>query len=149
MSCTSGFGKRPKWRGKRLVRLPHYFAFLAAALAAYFTVPFGGFLVVILASASFISINELLLKIHSLQTLRRIVFAAYFLAGATALGTLVASLPPPSFWVVSAALPAWQANRLVSKGDLSEAKRMLEVAIRVYAWVLLVALFLPALLSYR
>lgn len=149
VSSISGFGKRPKWPGKSLFRLLAYFAFLAAALAAYLTVPLGGFLIVCIASIGFIAFNELMRKNPQPQALRRTVFAAYVLTGATALGTLVAGLPPPAFWVVSAVLPAWQAKRIVARGDLGEAVRMLGVAFSVYAWVLLVALFLPVLLSFR
>ena len=111
---------------------------------AYLTVPIGGFLIVFIASSGFIAFNELLRKTPLPQALSRTVFAVYFLTGATALGTLVAGLPPPAFWVVSAVLPAWQAKRIALRGDLAEAVRMLGVAFSVYAWVLLVALCLTA-----
>lgn len=132
-----------------MLRLLAYFAFAAAAVAAYLTVPLWGFLLAGVSSLGFIVINEWLRKNPPAQVLRRLVSVAYFLTAATALGTLFAGLPPPAFWVVSAMLPAWQAQRLSMRRQPKEAVRMLGVALGVYAWVLVVALWLPILLSYR
>ncbi len=132
-----------------MFRLLAYLAFVAAAIAAYLTVPIGGFLLVCVASLGFILVKEWLRKAPSLQAIGRLVLAVYFLTGITAVGTLAAGLPPPAFWVVSAVLAAWQAQRLIARQEASEAARMLRVAFHVYAWVLLVALWLPILLSYR
>jgi hypothetical protein len=126
-----------------------YFAFAAAVAAAYLTVPMWGFALACVTSIGFIALNESLRRKPSRQVITRTVLATYFLTGATAIGTLVAGLPPPAFWVVSAVLPAWQARRLLDREQLDGAARMLEVAFAVYAWVLAVALWLPILLVYR
>jgi hypothetical protein len=132
-----------------LQRLLAYLAFAAAVTAAYLTVPVWGFVLVCVTSVGFVALNESLRRKPSRQIITRTVLAAYFLTAATAIGTLVAGLPPPAFWVVSSVLPAWQARRLLDRKKLEDACRMLQVAFAVYAWVLAVALWLPIVLTYR
>jgi hypothetical protein len=132
-----------------LSRFVAYFALAAATVAAYFSVPFWGFVLASVCSLGFVVLKEWLRRRPASQTLSRLVLAAYFITGSTALGTLFAGLPAPAFWVVSAVLPAWQAQRLIARGDREQAVGMLGVALGVYAWVLVVALWLPILLSYR
>jgi hypothetical protein len=132
-----------------LRRLLAYFAFLAAIAAAYWTVPIAGVVLVCIASAGFVVISELLRRNASERAVSRSVLAAYVLTGVIVIGTVMAVLPPPAFWVVSAVLPAWQAHRLIDRNSPQQALRLLHVSIAVYAWVLAVALWLPALLLYR
>jgi hypothetical protein len=132
-----------------LQRLLAYFALAAAVAAAYLTVPVWGLVLVCVTSVGFVALNEPLRRNPSRQVITRAVLATYFLTGATAIGTLVAGLPPPAFWVVSSVLPAWQARRLLDRKKLDDASRMLQVGFAVYAWVLVVALWLPLLLVYR
>jgi hypothetical protein len=132
-----------------LQRLLAYFALAAAVAAAYLTVPVWSVVLVCVTSGGFIALNELLRRKLSRQVVTRTVFATYFLTAATAVGTLVAGLPPPAFWVVSSVLPAWQARRLLDRKKLDDASRVLQVAFAVYAWVLVVALWLPIVLVYR
>ena len=113
------------------------------------SVPFWGVTFVCLSSLGLAALNESLGKNPSRQAIHRAVFATYFLIGATAIGTLVAGLPPPAFWVVSAILPAWQTRRLLNRNAYRQAHRMFQMALGVYVWVLAVALWLPILLSYR
>ena len=117
--------------------------------AAYLTVPPAGVLLVFVTTLGFAALNELLRKNLSSQRIVASVLACYFLTGITAAGTLLAGLPPPAFWVVSAVLPAWQAYRLLDRGDLEQASRMLHVAFGVFASVLALALWLPVLLAFR
>jgi hypothetical protein len=77
------------------------------------------------------------------------VLLLYLASGTVAISTLFTNLPPAAFWVVSAIVPAWQARRLVSKGDLTSAFRLLNASTRVFLAVLAVALWLPALLLFR
>jgi hypothetical protein len=46
-------------------------------------------------------------------------------------------------------IPAWQARRLVGRGELEASFRMLNASTRLFVAVLVVALWLPALLLYR
>jgi len=79
-----------------------------------------------------------------------IAVTALYLACATiGVATLVTAIPSPTFWVITAVIPAWQARRLAVKGDLHESFRLIRASIRIMIWVLLVALMLPALLQYR
>lgn len=111
--------------------------------------PLWGVVLVVLASIGLIALNESLSKNPTHASIQRAVLAAYVLIGATAIGTLVAGLPPPAFWVVSAVLPAWQSRRLLARGEKVQACRMFRVALWVYASVLAVALWLPIALVYR
>lgn len=77
------------------------------------------------------------------------VLLLYVASGLIALSTLLTNLPPSTFWVVSAIIPAWQARRQVSLGELEASFRLLNAATRMFLWVLAVALWLPALLLYR
>jgi len=70
-------------------------------------------------------------------------------AGLVAISTLLTSLPPSAFWVISAIIPAWQARRLALRGESALAARMLQAAVRLFVAVLGVALILPALLLLR
>jgi hypothetical protein len=130
-----------------LLRFVAYFALAAATLAAYWSVPLWGFLLTCFCSLGFVVLKEWLIRRPA--SLGRLILAAYVITGFIALGTLFAGLPAPAFWVVSAVLPAWQAQRLIARGDREQAIAMLGVAFGVYALVLVVALWLPILLSYR
>jgi hypothetical protein len=77
------------------------------------------------------------------------VLLLYVASSLTAISTLLTNLPPASFWVVSAIIPAWQARRLVGRGELEASFRMLNASTRLFVAVLVVALWLPALLLYR
>ncbi len=77
------------------------------------------------------------------------VLLLYLAAGIVALSTLLTSLPPAAFWVVSAVIPAWQARRLALRDQMEDAARMLVVSIRLFMVVLTIALVLPAALMLR
>ena len=77
------------------------------------------------------------------------VLLLYVASSLTAISTLLTNLPPASFWVVSAIIPAWQARRLVGRGELEASFQMLNSSTRLFVAVLVVALWLPALLLYR
>jgi len=77
------------------------------------------------------------------------VLLLYLAAGIVALSTLLTSLPPAAFWVVSAVIPAWQARRLALRDQTEDAARMLVVSIRLFMVVLTIALVLPAALMLR
>ena len=77
------------------------------------------------------------------------VVLLYAVCAVIAVSTLVAPMPPSVFWVVSAAIPARQAKRLATRGDLLAAFRLVNAAIRMFVWVLFVALAAPALLQFR
>lgn len=77
------------------------------------------------------------------------VLLLYFAAGLVAISTLLTVLPPSTFWVVSAIIPAWQARRLVVREDLEASMRLLNAATRMFVGVLTVALLWPAVLLYR
>lgn len=82
-------------------------------------------------------------------TLKNAGIFLYFAASLAAISTLYTSFPSAVFWVVSALVPAWQSRRLAKHGDLEQSYRMLLTAIRTFMWVLLVAVWLPALMLYR
>lgn len=67
---------------------------------------------------------------------------------ATAL-CLVSVLPPSMFWVVSAAVPAWQSWRLMGRAESDRAFQTLRYATRLFLVVMAVALWLPVMLAYR
>lgn len=75
-----------------------------------------------------------------------LLYLACALVGTTA---LFAALPSPAFWVISAVVPAWQAQRLLARENLSAAHDLLRAAVRIFIWVLLIAVLLSALLQYR
>lgn len=77
------------------------------------------------------------------------VLLLYLAAGIIALSTLLTSLPPAAFWVVSAVIPAWQARRLALRDQMEDAARMLIASIRLFMAVLTIALALPAALMLR
>jgi hypothetical protein len=77
------------------------------------------------------------------------VLLLYLAAGIVALSTLLTSLPPAAFWVVSAVIPAWQARRLALRDQMEDAARMLVASIRLFMVVLTIALVLPAALMLR
>lgn len=77
------------------------------------------------------------------------VLLLYFAAGLVAISTLLTVLPPSTFWVVSAIIPAWQARRLVVREDLESSTRLLNAATRMFVGVLAIALVWPAVLLYR
>jgi len=77
------------------------------------------------------------------------VLLLYLAAGLVAISTLLTSLPPSAFWVISGIIPAWQARRLALRGESALAARMLQAAVRLFVGVLGVALILPALLLLR
>ena len=77
------------------------------------------------------------------------VLLLYLAAGIVALSTLLTSLPPAAFWVVSAVIPAWQARRLALRDQMEDAARMLVASIRLFMAVLTIALVLPAALMLR
>ncbi|NBW01875.1 MAG: hypothetical protein EBR85_09340 [Betaproteobacteria bacterium] len=77
------------------------------------------------------------------------VLLLYLAAGIIALSTLLTSLPPAAFWVVSAVIPAWQARRLALRDQMQDAARMLIASIRLFMVVLTLALVLPAILMLR
>ncbi len=77
------------------------------------------------------------------------VMLVYLASAVTVISTLVTDLPPSVFWVISAIIPAWRARQLAILGQLAESLHMLDSAARVYAGVLAMALWLPALLLYR
>jgi hypothetical protein len=77
------------------------------------------------------------------------VLLLYLAAGVVAISTLLTSLPPAAFWVVSAVIPAWQARRLALRDQAQDAARMLAASIRLFMGVLTLALVLPAGLMLR
>ena len=77
------------------------------------------------------------------------VLLLYLAAGIVALATLLTTLPPAAFWVVSAVIPAWQARRLALRDQMEDAARMLAASIRLFMAVLTIALVLPAALMLR
>jgi hypothetical protein len=77
------------------------------------------------------------------------VLLLYLAAGIVAVSTLLTSLPPAAFWVVSAVIPAWQARRLALRDQMEDATRMLVASIRLFMAVLTIALALPAALMLR
>lgn len=77
------------------------------------------------------------------------VLLLYLAAGVVAISTLLTSLPPAAFWVVSAVIPAWQARRLALRDQAPDAARMLVASIRLFMGVLTLALVLPAGLMLR
>lgn len=77
------------------------------------------------------------------------VLLLYLAASLVAISTLLTVLPPSAFWVVSAIIPAWQARRLVMRGDLGASVRLMNAATRMFVGVLMVALLWPAMLLYR
>lgn len=77
------------------------------------------------------------------------VVLLYAVCAVMAVSTLIAPVPPSVFWVVSAVIPAWQAKRLAMGGDLLAAFRLVNAAIRMFVWVLFVALAAPALFQFR
>lgn len=77
------------------------------------------------------------------------VVLLYLASAMTAIFTLMTDLPPSVFWVISAIIPAWRARQLALTGETAGAEKMLDAAAKVYAGVLLTALWLPALLLYR
>lgn len=82
-------------------------------------------------------------------SLRIRVLLLYLAAGVVAISTLLTSLPPAAFWVVSAVIPAWQARRLALRDQTQDAARMLAASIRLFIGVLTLALVLPAGLMLR
>lgn len=85
----------------------------------------------------------------SVAGMKLAVLLLYLAAGLVAISTLLTVLPPSAFWVVSASLPAWQARRLVVRGDLAASVRLLNAATRMFVGVLALAVFWPAILLYR
>ena len=77
------------------------------------------------------------------------VLLLYLAAGVVAISTLLTSLPPAAFWVVSAVIPAWQARRLALRDQTQDAAKMLAASIRLFIGVLTLALVLPAGLMLR
>ncbi len=77
------------------------------------------------------------------------VVLLYLASAMTAIFTLMTDLPPSVFWVISAIIPAWRARQLALGGETAGAEKMLDAAAKVYAGVLVTALWLPALLLYR
>lgn len=86
---------------------------------------------------------------QSVVALKNAGIFVYFAASLAAISTLYTSFPSAAFWVVSALVPAWQSRRLAKRGDLQASHGMLLVSIRTFMWVLLVAVWLPALMMYR
>lgn len=86
---------------------------------------------------------------QSAVTLKNAGIFLYFAASLAAISTLYTSFPSAAFWVVSALVPAWQSRRLAKHGELQASYRMLLAAISIFMWVLLVAVWLPALMMYR
>jgi hypothetical protein len=82
-------------------------------------------------------------------SLRIRVLLLYLAAGVVAISTLLTSLPPAAFWVVSAVIPAWQARRLALRDQTQDAAKMLAASIRLFIGVLTLALVLPAGLMLR
>jgi len=76
------------------------------------------------------------------------VLLLYLAAGVVAISTLLTSLPPAAFWVVSAVIPAWP-RRLALRDQAQDAARMLAASIRLFMGVLTLALVLPAGLMLR
>jgi hypothetical protein len=62
---------------------------------------------------------------------------------------LVQRLPSSTFWVVSSVVPAWQAWRLMGRANLDRAFQTLRYATRLFLVVMIVALWLPVVLTYR
>ena len=85
----------------------------------------------------------------SVAGMKLAVLLLYLSVGLVALSTLFTLLPPSAFWVVSASLPAWQARRLVMRGELGASARLFSAATRMFVGVLALALFLSAILLYR
>lgn len=67
----------------------------------------------------------------------------------TAIAAVASVLPPSTLWVISAVIPAWQARRLAGQNHVQSAFAMLNTAIRMFAWVLVVGLAVPALIQFR
>lgn len=107
----------------------------------------GGF--VVGAALGFAGVGAWIERDASLSGAKIAVLLLYLASGMVAISTLFTNLPPAAFWVVSAIVPAWQARRLVVKGDLRAAFRLLNSSTRVFVAVLVVALWLPALLAQR
>jgi flagellar biosynthesis component FlhA len=70
-------------------------------------------------------------------------------AGMVTVLCLARLLPASVFWVVSAAVPAWQAWRLMEREDLRQASDALHYAMQLFLGVMSVALWLPVVLSFR
>jgi hypothetical protein len=135
------------------------FAIMAAAIAAGIAVLQGtempmmsrllDFFVLLSVIGSTFFAGRTTARDQSVVALKNAGIFLYFAAGLAAVSTLYTSFPPAVFWVVSALVPAWQSRRLAKRGDLQESYRMLVAAIRIFMWVLLVAIWLPTALMYR
>lgn len=77
------------------------------------------------------------------------VLLLYAACGLTAISTLLTTLPAASFWVISAVIPAWQARRLVARGELEASFRLLNSATKIFLGVLAAAIWLSALVPFR
>jgi hypothetical protein len=70
-------------------------------------------------------------------------------AGIVTVLCLTKLLPASVFWVVSAAVPAWQAWRLMEREDLQQSGEIFSYATRIFLAVMTVALWVPVLWSFR
>lgn len=77
------------------------------------------------------------------------VLLLYVACGVAAISTLLTNLPASSFWIISAVIPAWQARRLVGRGELEASFRLLNSATKIFLGVLAAAVWLSALVPFR
>lgn len=88
-------------------------------------------------------------KRHSKANARGAIILLASAAGMVTVLCLARLLPASVFWVVSAAVPAWQAWRLLERGDLGQALDALRYSTQLFLGVMCVGLWLPVMLSFR
>jgi hypothetical protein len=88
-------------------------------------------------------------KRHSRANLKGAIMLICSAAGMATVLCLARLMPASAFWVVSAAVPAWQAWRFMGREDLQQAHDALGHAIQIFLGVMIVGLWLPVVLSFR